>query len=79
MTIETTYSCSCQGLPAPGAACGHIIVGNKNLCGYSGEEPCEFRFEGCMECGAKTQKEAETRCHCSGDKDDCHGCKIWPD
>lgn len=33
----------------------------------------------CMECGAKTAKEAETMCHCSGDKDDCHGCQLWPD
>lgn len=33
----------------------------------------------CMECGATTAKEAETMCHCSGDKDDCHGCQLWPD
>lgn len=33
----------------------------------------------CMECGAATPKEAETKCICSGDKDDCHGCELWPD
>lgn len=33
----------------------------------------------CMECGAMTAGEAGTRCHCAGDKDDCHGCKLWPD
>lgn len=32
----------------------------------------------CEECGAMTQKEAETKCICAGDKDDCHGCRIWP-
>lgn len=33
----------------------------------------------CMECGANNPKEAETMCRCSGDKDDCHGCELWPD
>lgn len=33
----------------------------------------------CMECGAKTPEEAETVCRCGGDKDDCHGCQLWPD
>lgn len=33
----------------------------------------------CLECGATTQKEAETKCICSGDKDNCHGCDLWPD
>lgn len=33
----------------------------------------------CIECGAATAKEAETKCLCSGDKDDCHGCQLWPD
>lgn len=32
----------------------------------------------CLECGAHTPKEAETMCHCSGDKDDCHGSYLWP-
>lgn len=33
----------------------------------------------CQECGAMTPEEAETKCRCGGDKDDCHGCKLWPD
>lgn len=33
----------------------------------------------CSECGAMTPEEAATRCNCAGDKDDCHGCQIWPD
>ena len=33
----------------------------------------------CQECGAMTPEEAETRCKCGGDKDDCHGCRLWPD
>lgn len=32
----------------------------------------------CLECGAVTAKDAETKCKCSGDKDDCHGCGLWP-
>jgi hypothetical protein len=33
----------------------------------------------CSECGAMTPEEAETLCICSGDKDHCHGCDLWPD
>lgn len=32
----------------------------------------------CMECGAMTPTESETRCICNGDKDHCHGCHLWP-
>jgi hypothetical protein len=37
------------------------------------------QFPPCQECGAMTRQEAETRCRCAGDKDDCHGCDLWPD
>jgi hypothetical protein len=33
----------------------------------------------CMECGANDPKEAEAKCICAGDKDDCHGCHLWAD
>lgn len=33
----------------------------------------------CMECGAETPEQAETMCRCGGDKDDCHGVRLWPD
>ncbi len=33
----------------------------------------------CMECGAMTLEEAHKKCNCTGDKDHCHGCEIWPD
>lgn len=33
----------------------------------------------CLECGARTPEEAATKCICSGDKDHCHGCDLWPD
>lgn len=33
----------------------------------------------CLECGAKTEDEAQTKCICAGDKDDCHGVRLWPD
>lgn len=35
--------------------------------------------ERCVECGARTKEDAETSCICSGDKDYCHGCELWPD
>lgn len=76
--METTYTCNCHGMPAPGAACGHVIVSNKNLCGYTGSGFCEHRGEGCAECGANTPDEAAEKCRCSGDKDHCHGCDVWP-
>jgi hypothetical protein len=33
----------------------------------------------CLECGAMTEYEAQTKCICGGDKDHCHGCDIWED
>lgn len=33
----------------------------------------------CQECGAMTLEEAQNKCICNGDKDDCHGTKLWPD
>lgn len=33
----------------------------------------------CQECRAMTLEEAQERCICGGDKDDCHGTKLWPD
>ena len=33
----------------------------------------------CQECGAATLQEAERKCHGSSDKDDCHGCRLWPE
>jgi hypothetical protein len=33
----------------------------------------------CQECGAMTPEESESKCICAGDKDDCHGCHLWPD
>ncbi len=32
----------------------------------------------CLECGAVTLLEANDKCLCGGDKDDCHGCELWP-
>ena len=31
----------------------------------------------CVECGAMTEQEAETKCKAGGDKDHCHGCDLW--
>lgn len=38
-----------------------------------------FASPPCLECGAMTQEEAGRKCICAGDKDDCHGCRLWPD
>lgn len=38
-----------------------------------------YRHPPCSECGAMTATEAESMCACSGDKDDCHGCSLWPE
>lgn len=38
-----------------------------------------YKIPPCVECGAMTELEAETKCICSGDKDNCHGCDLWPD
>lgn len=45
-----------------------------DTCGGSG---INDKIPPCMECGAMTPEEAETRCVCSGDKDHCHGCDLW--
>lgn len=33
----------------------------------------------CTECGAASIEEAEKTCVCSGDKDHCMGCDLWPE
>ena len=43
------------------------------------EQEARFYEPPCMECGAKTPEEAGKLCRCGGDKDDCHGCQLWPD
>jgi len=59
-------------------------------CSDSGESPEEldaaiedwhtrYQQPPCQECGAMTPEEAEAKCRCSGDKDHCHGCDLWPD
>ena len=44
----------------------------------SAAQEARMKVPPCVECGAKTQAEAEGMCICSGDKDDCHGCELWP-
>lgn len=33
----------------------------------------------CRDCGAKTAKEAESKCTCNSERDYCHGCELWED
>jgi hypothetical protein len=72
-------------------SCAHSNI-ETNDC-YLGEDPgnCkkfhsykwleeDMRTEPpCQECGAMTEEEAEEKCICSGDKDNCHGCELWPE
>jgi hypothetical protein len=43
------------------------------------------RFPHCHVCNSeffpfcRTEAEAGEKCRCAGDKDDCHGCRLWPD
>jgi hypothetical protein len=39
----------------------------------------EYDNPPCLDCGAKTKEEAQEMCICNGDKDNCHGCHLWPD
>lgn len=42
-------------------------------------EQSKREMKQCRECGAVSVDEAEIKCLCSGDKEHCHGCDIWPD
>lgn len=33
----------------------------------------------CLDCGAVSADDARGKCICGGDRDDCHGCYLWPD
>lgn len=52
---------------------------NPALAAMIAADNARYEQPPCLECGANTPKEAETVCRCSGDKDDCHGCHLWPD
>lgn len=52
---------------------------NQELAAMIAADNARRKQAPCMECGANNPKEAETMCRCSGDKDDCHGCELWPD
>jgi len=81
ITGETKMDCGCDfRTKLVGDGC-HIC--NPELAAEIEAEIAEaearYREPPCMECGAMTPEEAETRCICGGDKDDCHGCHLWPD
>lgn len=60
-------SCSCH-ISAPCRACVEAPL----KCNTCDTEPC-------CECGATSEEQARTMCICNGEKDDCHGCELWPD
>lgn len=43
------------------------------------EADARYEVPPCLECGATSPEDAQGKCVCSGDKDDCHGCSLWPD
>lgn len=55
-----------------------ITIYNAAAKAYRNTQKVEYTIPPCLECGALTQKEAETLCICSGDKDNCQGSAIWP-
>lgn len=76
--------CKAKGYAAPGVLAfakntdiRHECKADGGQCGIAAAEA--YSKPPCQECGAMTPEEAETRCHCGGDKDDCHGTKLWPD
>lgn len=64
-----------------GARCSEPNCEINNGTLIAEQEAAEAQLEQppCAECGAMTQEEAETKCLCGGDKDDCHGSRLWPD
>lgn len=56
-----------------------FLRNQKNLQAEREEARSRYREPPCLECGAMTPEEAESKCRCCGDKDDCHGCHLWPD
>lgn len=40
-------------------------------------DTCRINCAPCLECGAKDEYQAGEMCICGGDKDDCHGVKLW--
>lgn len=52
---------------------------NPELAAQIAVDSARYEQAPCLDCGAQNAAEAETMCHCAGDKDDCHGCHLWPD
>lgn len=68
--------CVCEGMnQCPGCNPNEAIELAKELAAKDER----LKYAPCIECGAKDANEAETLCLCAGDKDDCHGCQLWPD
>ena len=74
---ENEMSCKCDmRTKLVGDGCEHC---NPELAAMITADNARRKQAPCMECGANNQKEAETMCRCSGDKDDCHDCELWLD
>lgn len=58
------------------AACDGVGIDFCRSCNGSGRD---LNKPPCDECGAMTRQEASDKCICAGDKDDCHGCRLWQD
>jgi hypothetical protein len=40
-------------------------------------DECRMKMAPCLECGATDEYQAGEICRCGGDKDDCHGVRLW--
>ncbi len=69
-------SCVCEGAnQCPGCNPNEAIALAREIA--TAEE--RGKHPPCMECGAVSLEDAQGKCLCGGDKDDCHGCTLWPD
>ena len=67
-------ACVCDGEGCPGCDEAMAIEFADDMAAAE----ARYAVPPCLECGAVSAEEAETKCICGGDKDDCHGCHLWP-
>ena len=68
--------CVCNGDNAcPG--CNEEVA--KAMTAEIAAADARYEVPPCLDCGAATSEEAQGKCICAGDRDDCHGCYLWPE
>lgn len=69
------HDCVCDGEGCPG--CDATLAAE--FAAEIAAADARYAVPPCLECGAVSPEDAQGKCRCSGDKDDCHGCRLWPD